>query len=156
MKINEIQQKEQKVDYQDKWLVIIGVPVMNLLYYYLTFPVIRIDSQFFLIYPIDTLQVYLAWYSCRAMILYLDHYFPWKKNIIKRMLIQAPLVFITLRAMIIFFTEVMNNFLPFDKPVATLFYTFDIHIFLIWGFFINVLYLSLYLYNKLTLPIENA
>jgi hypothetical protein len=150
-----MKQDEQKVDYKDQWLIIIGVPIINLLNYYLTYPAFRFDTHFFITYTIDTVQGYLAWYCCRAVIIQLDKYLSWEKNIIKRMIIQVPLVCITLLGVIIGLTEILNYFAT-NKPVPAIFYTFDIYIFLIWGFFINVLYLSLYLYNKLNAPLEKA
>jgi hypothetical protein len=150
-----MQQEQQKIEYRDRWLIVIGVPVINLLNYYLTYPSIRFDTHFFITYSIDTAEGYLAWYSCRAVIGYLDRHLSWEKNIVKRMVIQVPLVCLTLLAVIIVLTETINFFAT-DKPVPAIFYTFDIYIFLIWGFFINVLYLSLYLYNKLNAPVERG
>lgn len=140
------------MDYNDRWLIVIGVPVINLLNYYLTYPSISFDTHFFATYSIDTAEGYFAWYSCRMVIVYLDRHLSWEENIVKRMAIQVPLVCLTLLGVIIGLTEA-TNFFAAHKPAPAIFYTFDIYIFLIWGFFINVVYLSLYLYNKLIAPI---
>jgi hypothetical protein len=150
-----MKQNQQKVDYKDQWLIIIGVPVINFFNYYLTYPSFRLDTHFLITYSIDTVQGYLAWYCCRTVIVQLDRYFSWEKNIVKRLIIQVPLVCLTLLGVIIGLTEILNYFAT-DKPVPAIFYRFDIYIFLIWGFFINVLYLSLFLYNKLNAPLEKA
>src|SRR5688500_11675364 len=135
-----MQVEQQKINYKDRWLIVIGVPLITLLNYYLTYPHIHFDTHFFLTYSIDTAAGYFVWYSCRAVIVYLDRHLSWEKNIIGRMIIQLPLVCLTLLGVITALTKTIN-FAATDKPVPAIFYTFDIYIFLIWGFFINVLYL---------------
>ena len=151
--VNIMIKEEEKIQYQDKWLIVLGVPLINLLNYYLTYSDIQVDAYFFLIYSIDTIQGYAAWYACRAVIFLLDRYYPWEKSIVKRMILQVPLVCTILLFVIIALTEIVD-YIAKDTPVPGVFYTFNIDIFLIWGFFLNVLYLSLYLYNKLNAPLE--
>jgi DNA-binding LytR/AlgR family response regulator len=145
--------EEEKIQYQDKWLILLGVPLINILNYYLTYPDIRFDTNFFLSYSIDTLHGYAGWYACRAVIFLLDRYYSWEKSIVKRMILQVPMVCIILLLTIVAL-EAIVNYLTKDTPVPGVFSTFNLHIFLIWGFFLNVLYLSLYLYNKLNSPLE--
>lgn len=145
--------QSQKVNYHDQWLIIIGVPVINLLNYYLTYYNIPLNQHFILTYSIDTIQGYTAWYACRGVIRVLDRFYFWERSVIVRMIIQVPLICLTLLAVILILTWLVN-ISQLSRSVPEVIYTFDLYIFLIWGFFINVLYLSLYLYGKLIAPHE--
>jgi hypothetical protein len=144
--------QSHKVNYHDQWLIIIGVPVINLLNYYLTYFVISFNPHFIFTCAIDTAQGYAAWYACRGVIRLLDRYYFWERNIIVRMVMQVPLVCLTLLGVTLTLTKLVALLDGGQSRDAL--YTFDLYIFLIWGFFINVLYLSLYLYGKLIAPHE--
>jgi hypothetical protein len=141
-----------KIRYQDKWLILLGVPLINLVNYYLTYPEADFSKHFLIIYSIDTLQGYTAWYACRTVIYFLDRYYPWERNLLWRIILQVPMVCVTLVAVIIGSTELVNV-VTAERPMPEILRPFDVDIFLIWGFFLNVLYLSLYLYNRLITPV---
>jgi hypothetical protein len=146
---------ENKVHYHDKWLILLGVPLIHFLNYYLTYPTLNFDGHFFIIYSIDTAQGYAAWFACRAIISMLDRYFHWEKGMLKRMAMQVPAICLTM-LVVTKGLAIALLLLTDDKTFPTTFNNFNIYIFLIWGFFLNVLYLSLYLFNKLNAPLEKS
>jgi hypothetical protein len=142
-----MQELAPKVNYNDKWLIIVAVPLINLLNYYLTYPSISFTTIFFLTFTIDTITGYLSWYALRSTILWLDKKIAWEDGIVKRLLYQIPLATISFLVVIVAITELVN-FIATDKRVPVSFYTFDLFIFFIWGLFLNVLYLCFYLFQR--------
>lgn len=135
------------VDYKDRLLILLSVPFINALNYYLTYDNIQFGSFFFITFFLDTLEGYIAWYSSRWVILRFDRSLPWENNLTKRLVLQLPLVSAVLVGVLILQTELVN-FIARDKPLPLKFYTEAVFIFLIWAIFINFLYLALYFLRR--------
>lgn len=142
------------IPYNDRWLIIVTVPIINLLNYYLTYSGIRLDWFFLITLSLDTITGYLSWYALRAVIVWLDKKYWWEKGIVNRVLVQIPLASAAFLAVIVATTELVN-FIAADKPVPRSFYTFDLIIFLIWALFLNLLYVCLYLFSRLHVNPDN-
>jgi hypothetical protein len=136
------------VRYRDHLFILIAVPVINLLNYYLTYSSIALNGYFFLTYTIDTLTGFACWYGGRAMIIYFDKTMPWDANLGKRIAIQLPIVCFVILVIIVVFTEVVNLIFRRGSSVPTSFYTHDLFIFLIWAVFINILYAGYYFFQR--------
>ncbi|PSR52253.1 hypothetical protein AHMF7605_01305 [Adhaeribacter arboris] len=141
------------IKYHDRWLIIVGIPLINVLNYYLTYPNIRADAHTILTFSIDTLEGYLAWYAGRAVVRVFDKKYPWEIAGWRRLLLQIPLVAVAVLSVIVSLTELINA-IATDKPVPVDFYKHDIFLFVIWSFVLNGVYLGIYLYQKVTRPKE--
>jgi DNA-binding LytR/AlgR family response regulator len=135
------------INYRDRWLIVLAVPLINILNYYLTYSSIVWGAHLVITFCIDTLEGYAAWYFARLLIIRFDRTLPWEDNFYKRSLIQFPIVCAAVLTVIISLTEIIN-FVATDHRVPTSFYTEDIFIYLIWAVFINVLYIALYFFYK--------
>ncbi len=135
------------VDYSDRTLILLAVPFINALNYYLTYTNIQFGSYFFITFFLDILEGYVAWYAGRWVILQFDKRLPWENHLAKRLVMQVPLVSLVIIAVLVLQTELVN-FIATDKPLPLKFYTQAVFIFLIWAIFINFLYLALYLLRR--------
>lgn len=135
------------VRYRDHTLILVAVPFINALNYYLTYSNIRFGSYFFITFFLDILEGYVAWYAGRWVILQFDKSLPWENHLSKRLALQIPLVSVVIIAVLVIQTELVN-FIATDKPLPLKFYTQAIFIFLIWAIFINFLYLALYFLRR--------
>lgn len=135
------------VSYNDKWLVILIIPFINAINYYLTYSNIKFGGFFFLTFVLDTIEGYIAWYGARWVIIKFDHWMPWENNMTRRLPFQIPLVCIVVIGLLVIQTELVN-YIATDKPLPRQFYTVDVFIFLIWAIFINFLYMALYLWRR--------
>lgn len=138
---------EQPVSYRDHKWILLTIPFINAINYYLTYSGIKWDGFFALTFTLDTLEGYVAWYSARWIILKFDRKLPWEQHALRRLVLQLPLVALMVEGTLIFQTELVN-FIARDKPLPTSFYTVDIFIFLIWSIFINFVYLGGYFFRK--------
>ena len=89
------------VRYRDHVFILIAVPLINLLNYYLTYSSIAFTGYFFLTYTIDTLTGFACWYGGRAAIIYFDKKMRWEANLGKRIAIQLPVVCIVILGIIL-------------------------------------------------------
>ncbi|QNF35505.1 LytTR family transcriptional regulator [Adhaeribacter swui] len=137
--------------YRDRWLILIGIPLINVINYYLTYPDIQADAHTLITFTVDTLEGYLAWYAGRVVVLEFDKRYPWERTGWRRLVLQIPAVAIAVLAVIIGCTEIINA-IARDEPVPMDFYTHDIFLFVIWSLVLNGVYLGIYLYQKVTHP----
>ncbi|HEX4372943.1 MAG TPA: LytTR family DNA-binding domain-containing protein [Puia sp.] len=136
---------KSNIIYKDIPFFLILIPFINALNYHLTYNKIPFNWHTVLTFTIDTLQGYLAWFSIRSIIIFLDKKLSYKPNPIKRILLQLLLTSIAGLATIIITTEILNA-IASDKPVPSGFFSFDIFIFLIWFFVINGIYVGWHYY----------
>jgi hypothetical protein len=141
-------ESNSSVRYRDHVFILIAVPLINLLNYYLTYSSIAFTGYFFLTYTIDTLTGFACWYGGRAAIIYFDKKMPWEANLGKRIAIQLPVVCIVILGIIVISTEFVNYLFRPGKKVPLGFYTHDLFIFLIWALFINILYAGYYFFQR--------
>lgn len=139
--------KINTVNYHDRWLIVLAVPLINVLNYYLTYSSIVWGTHLVVTFCVDTLQGYVAWLLAKGIIVAFDRKISWENGFYKRLLLQLPAVSLTVLGVIIMLTEIINFFAT-DHPVPRSFYTQDIFIFLIWAIFLNVLYIALYFFYR--------
>lgn len=123
------------------------LPFISALNYYLTYTNIRFGSFFFLTFTLDTLEGYCAWFAARWVVIQFDQRLPWEQYFRKRLLIQVPLVSVVILGILTLLTELVNA-IARDTPLPAEFYTEDIFIFLIWALFFNLFYLALYFFRR--------
>jgi hypothetical protein len=135
-----------QIRYNDHLFILLAIPFIAGVNYYLTYSNIHADSFFIITFVLDTLEGYCAWYAARAIIIYLDGRFHWQQGILKRLAIQIPIVAVTVVGILTVLTELVNAIYR-DEPVDISFYTFDIFLFFIWSLLINSIYLGMYLFK---------
>lgn len=123
------------------------IPFISALNYYLTYTNVRLNSFFVTTYLIDTAQGYMAWLVVHNLIGYLDRTLPYERGVTRRILVQLALTTLLGILIISALTELVNA-MARSSPVASVFYTRDIWIFLIWFLVANGIYISLYFYRQ--------
>jgi hypothetical protein len=127
-------------------LLLILIPFISAINYYLTYTDIRFNSFLLFRFSIDTAQGYLAWWAVRACILYLDKKYPYENGAVKRIMLQlgASLV---IGLFIIGSTTELLSWIVKGRPAPLSFYTVDLVIISIWFFVITGIYTGLYYYH---------
>jgi len=74
---------EKQVRYNDVLFFLVLIPFINGLNYYLTYSNIQFTSHTLITFLIDTFEGYLAWWSLRSVIIYLDKKMPYEKKTFK-------------------------------------------------------------------------
>ncbi|WP_296704253.1 LytTR family DNA-binding domain-containing protein [Algoriphagus sp.] len=137
------QQNEKQKYHPDILLFVLLIPFISAFNYYLTYSNIQLNGFLLLTYTIDTLQGFLAWWSVRSIIIFLDRKLPFEPKPSKRIAIQ---VFITTAVglfLIISTTEIIS-FLVKGESAHISFYTLDVLIISIWFLVINAIYIGLH------------
>ncbi|MDQ3289980.1 MAG: LytTR family transcriptional regulator, partial [Bacteroidota bacterium] len=132
--------------YYDKWIRIIGIPVITAFAYYLTYDDIKFNGWFVYEVISDALKIFLVWQTVRTVITLLDKHFPWHHQFTLRLLIQIISTCFTgiLTLSILVFLEYR-----FIRPYQMEHYwSLDIIIALIFLLFINGIYIGLYFYDS--------
>ncbi|MGE0770453.1 MAG: LytTR family transcriptional regulator DNA-binding domain-containing protein [Cyclobacteriaceae bacterium] len=137
-----------RIDYRDTRLILLAVPLINTLNYYLTYDIIRWGQPYlYITFTLDIIEGYIGWWVTRSVIIAFDKRLPWETNMVRRIFVQLPIVIVVLVAVLAIQTELVN-FIATEKPIPLKFYTRDIFIFVIWGVFLNFLYMGLYFWRK--------
>ncbi len=123
------------------------VPLVNLFNYYLTYSNISFSTRTVLTFTLDTLEGYAAWGAVHFIIVYLDRKYPYKEDVLKRLLIQLVTTLSAAIAIIIGLTFIIN-YCATDSPLPVSFYKYDIVIISIWFFAVNGIYTGLYFYRE--------
>src|SRR5680860_312441 len=139
--------QNQSPYYPDVRLFLVLIPFINAINYYLTYPNIKFNGHFFLTFTLDTVDGYIAWYSVRRFILYLDQRLPYGQGLPRRLMVQFVGTALIGLGIISLLTE-STSFLAKGRPAPLEFYTVDLVIIGIWLFFINAIYLGLYYLNQ--------
>ncbi|PSR51891.1 hypothetical protein AHMF7605_28690 [Adhaeribacter arboris] len=140
-------------NYQDKIFILLVIPLINIVNYYLTYSSIHFNSYLLTTYVIDTLEGYAAWFSARYIILTLDQKFPWELGLIRRLVLQLVTTMLICLGVIVALTELVN-FIVSDQPVKRSFYTYNLFIFAIWVLVMNGVYIGLYYFKLYRQAIE--
>ncbi|QHT66536.1 hypothetical protein GXP67_07630 [Rhodocytophaga rosea] len=131
--------------YRDKWIQIIGIPLITVFSYYLTYN--NIQFNWWLVYEFcsDVVKIFLVWQVLRFVITRLDRYHPWEHHLVKRLAIQIPLTCI---AGLIALTALVFTDYAFIRPYPLEHYfSLDLIIALIFLLLGNAIYVSLYYYD---------
>lgn len=135
------------VRYHDVPLFLWLIPAINVLTYYLTYPLTASWQYTLTTFVIDTLEGYIAWLILRRIILALDKKMPYDRRPIRRMVVQLVLTSLAGELAIIAATEGVNFFFG-NGPVPANFYTHDIFIILVWFIVVNGIYIGLHYYQR--------
>src|SRR5215212_2323193 len=98
--------RQQK--YHDVKFFLIAIAFISAFNYYLTYSNIKFNWFLILTYSIDTVQGWLAWWTVRSIIIYLDKKQPYANDPLKRIIIQVILTTITGLLVIIALTEIVS------------------------------------------------
>ena len=120
----------------DVKLFLILIPIISAFNYYLMYSNIRLNSFLALTYIIDTLQGYIAWFSVRWIIIYLDTKLPYAPNHSRRIFTQVVITTIIGMLIITLLTELVS-WIAKGEPALPNFYTTDLFIIFIWFLVLN-------------------
>lgn len=132
--------------YNDVKLFIILIPLISSINYYLTYTSISSGWRFVFTFLVDIQQGYVAWYCCRAIIIYLDKVYPYERHVARRILIQTASTTVAGLLVIILQTLLMH-YLFSDRPFPLSFFTIDIVIIAIWFLVLNGIYIGLHYFT---------
>ena len=133
--------------YRDVKFFLVAIAFISAFNYYLTYSNIKFNWFLILTYSIDTVQGWLAWWTVRTIIIYLDKKIPYSDRPLKRILIQLFLTTSAGLLIIILLTELVS-WIAKGRPAALNFYLFDIFIFIIWFMVINGIYIGMHYYAE--------
>jgi hypothetical protein len=131
--------------YRDKWIQLLGIPVVTLFSYYLTYN--NIQLNWLLAYEVlsDAFKIFVVWQVIRWVIVELDKRYIWQKDLVSRLLLQVPLTCI---AGIAALTLLVYAEYAFIRPYRLEHYfDFDVVIALIFILLGNAIYVGLYYYD---------
>jgi hypothetical protein len=132
--------------YHDKWIRLIGIPVITAFGYYLTYNNIQFNGWFIYELLSDAFKIYLIWQLVRWCVIALDKRFPWATNFGKRLFIQVP---VTCGLGILGLSILVNLEYAFIRPYRLEhFWNFDLVIAFIFLLLVNAVYISLYFYQS--------
>ena len=132
--------------YHDKWIRLIGIPVITAFGYYLTYDDTRFNA--WLVYEVlsDAFKIFLVWQAVRWCIVQLDKRYPWQPHFVQRLLIQ---LFLTSVVGIATLTVLVYLEYGFIRPYQMEHYwSFDVVIAFIFLLFANGIYIALYFYHS--------
>ncbi|PSR52764.1 hypothetical protein AHMF7605_04120 [Adhaeribacter arboris] len=132
--------------YYDKWIQIIGIPVITAFAYYLTYDDIKLNRWFVYEVLSDAFKIFLVWQAVRAVIIRLDKNYSWHKHLIFRLIIQIISTCVVGILTLSFLVLLEYRFIrPYQIEH---FWSFDVIIALIFLLFINGIYIGLYFYDS--------
>lgn len=132
--------------YRDKGIILLGVPVITALEYYLTYDNIRLNWLFVYEFLSDYTKILLIWLLIRWVVMRLDRRFPWQEGLVRRLAVQVPL---TCLAGMLALTVLVHLEYRFLRPYPMQhFFNFDLVIALIFILLGNAIYVSLYFYDS--------
>ena len=133
--------------YNDIKLFLILIPLIAAINYYLTYTNIRLNWRLVITFLIDVQQGYVGWWCSRAMILYMDKIYPFERNPLRRILIQASTTSIV-GVVVIVLQTMLVNWLFSDHPIPMIFFTDYTILFFIWFLVLNGIYIGLHYYTE--------
>lgn len=133
--------------YNDIRLFLILIPLIAAINYHLTYINIKLNWHLVITYLVDVQQGYVALFCVRAVILYLDRVYPYRRNAARRVLMQAAITTLAGDAVIIIQTLIMH-YLFRDTPFPMSFFTMDMVIISIWFLVVNGVYIGLHYYTE--------
>jgi hypothetical protein len=135
-----------KVVYKDIPILLVVIPIVTLLSYYLTYAEFKFDSFFFTHFPLDLIEAYAGAFAGRTIIVYLDSLYPFSINIFRRILLQIKLSAIFVLTSITLLNELFRMVL-LREEIPQSYYTHNLLIFFIWVLAFNGFYVCVYFYQ---------
>jgi hypothetical protein len=136
-----------KIKNKEILFFLVAIAFISAFNYYLTYPNIRFNRLLLLTYLIDTVEGWLAWWVLRTIIIYLDQKIPYRRNALKRIVLQLFVTSIAGMMVIISLTELVS-WIAKGRPPVLNFFRFDVFIILIWFFVLNGIYIGLHYYRE--------
>lgn len=133
--------------YHDIKFFLIAIVFINAFNYYLTYNNIRFNWFFIFTYLNDTVQGWLAWWTMRSIIIYLDKKMPYGDRPLKRISIQLLLTIPAGLLLISLLTE-LTSWIVKGHSVPLSFYLFDVFIISVWLLVINGIYVGMHYYSE--------
>ncbi|MDJ1499718.1 LytTR family DNA-binding domain-containing protein [Xanthocytophaga agilis] len=148
-----------QIEYKDKWVRAIILPLMLSLQLYLDYSEDFWDWKLAYCIGADILTAILVWELIRTVVLLLDRYYPWQNGFLKRLLLQLLITVPVCLVLIIGITWTTYTFIvtPHDPNLWLYFYKIDLPVIVILLCMLNFIYVSLYFYRfheqqSITLP----
>jgi hypothetical protein len=135
-----------RVEYKDKPILLIAIPLVTLISYYLTYAEVTLNHFFFSHFCLDLLEAFGGALAGRTIILSLDNLYPFAANISKRIALQVVLTGIAVLSSITLLNEFLRMMI-LREVVPISYYTHNLLIFFIWVLVFNGLYIGIYFYQ---------
>jgi hypothetical protein len=132
--------------YNDIKFFLIAIVFINAFNYYLTYNNVHFNWFFILTFTADTVQGWLAWWTMRRIIIYLDKRAPYADKPLKRIGIQLLLTIPAGLLVISLLTELVSWIVK-GRSVPLSFYLFDVLIISVWLLVINGIYIAMHFYD---------
>lgn len=135
-----------KVTYKDVPILLISIPLVTLVSYYLTYTEFKFDKFFFTHFPLDLIEAYGGAFAGRTIIIALDYLYPFSINLFRRIVLQIMLSGIFVIATITLLNELFRMVL-LEEEIPQSYYSHNILIFFIWVLVFNGFYIGVYFYQ---------
>ena len=133
--------------YHDIKFFLIAIVFINAFNYYLTYTNIRFNWFFVFTFLNDTVQGWLAWWTMRSIIIYLDKKMPYGDRPLKRITVQLLLTIPAALLLISLLTE-LTSWIVKGRAVPLSFYLVDVFIISVWFVVINGIYIGMHYYAE--------
>jgi hypothetical protein len=133
--------------YHDIKFFLIAIVFINAFNYYLTYSNIHFNWFFIFTFTMDTVQGWLAWWTMRCIIIYLDKKLPYADKPLKRIVIQLLLT-IPIGLLVISLLTELVSWIVRGRSVPVSFYLFDVFIISVWLLVINGIYIGMHYYGE--------
>ena len=133
--------------YHDIKFFLIAIVFINVFNYYLTYANIRLNWFLVFTFLNDTIQGWLAWWTMRSIIIYLDKKMPYGDRPLKRISVQLLITIPAGLLLISLLTEV-TSWIVRGHSVPLSFYLFDVFIISVWLLVINGIYIGMHYYGE--------
>ncbi|MEP7373904.1 MAG: LytTR family DNA-binding domain-containing protein [Chitinophagaceae bacterium] len=133
--------------YNDTKFFLIAIVFINAFNYYLTYSDVRFNWFFIFTFTNDVVQGWLAWWTMRSIIIYLDKKLPYANKPLKRIGIQLLLAIPAGLLVISLLTE-LTSWLVKGRFAPASFYLIDLFIISVWLLVINGIYICMHYYHE--------
>jgi hypothetical protein len=133
-------------NYRDKWVQLLGVPLITAFGYYLTYNNIHLNWTTVSELGSDAVKIFLVWQVLRRVVVWLDGRLPWQGGLLRRLAVQVPLTCLAGAAALTGLVYLEYAFVR-DYPLEH-YWDFDLVIALIFLLMVNVVYVGLYYYDQ--------
>lgn len=136
-----------KPKYHDIKFFLIAIVFINAFNYYLTYTNIRLNWFLVFTFLNDTVQGWIAWWTMRSIIIYLDKKMPYGERPLRRIGVQL-LITIPAGLIVISLLTELTSWIVRGRSVPLSFYLFDVFIISVWLVVINGIYIGMHYYGE--------
>ncbi|WP_210490155.1 LytR/AlgR family response regulator transcription factor [Rufibacter aurantiacus] len=133
--------------YRDKWIQLVGIPVITLFVQYLTYNYIRLTWMLAYELVSDAAKIWVVWQVFKVLLRKLDQKLPWSRGFLPRLLVQVGISCVVCLAVLtglVWLDYALVRPYPLEH-----FFSLDLVLALIFILFINAIYIGLYYYDAL-------